>query len=118
MNLPDSAVFRLTAAVNSLNKALSDIALFQMTEIVLENGDDMQAVNYVDRMAKEFPESYYLPFGLKIKADILFDLEDSNNSKNEAKQIYKTLLESYPNYPFINEVRQILRESESVSAPS
>ena len=118
MNRLDSAVIRLSAAVNAQNKALADIALFQMTEIVLDDGDEKKAVSYVDRMAEEFPESYYLPFGLKIKADILFDSEDSNNSKNEAKQIYKTLLESYPNYPFINQVRQILRETESVSAPS
>ena len=115
MNRPDSAVFRLSAAVNARNKALADFALFQMTEIVLENGDEKKAVSYVDRLAKEFPESYYLPFGLKIKADILFNSEDSDE---EAKQIYKTLLESYPNYPFINKVRQILREVESVTAPS
>ena len=118
MNLPDSAVYRLSAAVNGLNQALADIALFQMTEIVLENGDEKKAVSYVDRLAEEFPESYYLPFGLKIKADILFDSEDSNHAQNEAKQIYKTLLESYPNYPFINKVRQILREAEPGSAPS
>ena len=118
MNRPDSAVFRLSAAVNAQNKALADFALFQMTEIVLENGDEETAVSYVDRLAEEFPESYYLPFGLKIKADILFDSEDSNNLKDEAKQIYKTLLESYPNYPFINKVRQILREAVSVTAPS
>ncbi|MEE8404184.1 MAG: tetratricopeptide repeat protein [candidate division Zixibacteria bacterium] len=118
MERPDSAVYRLTAAVNSRNKALADMALFQMTEIVLENGDEKKAVSYVDRLAKEFPESYYLPFGLKIKADILFDSDDSNDAKDEAKEIYKTLLESYPNYPFINKVRQRLREAESVSAPS
>ena len=115
MNRPDSAVFRLSAAVNARNKALADFALFQMTEIVLENGDEKKAVSYVDRLAKEFPESYYLPFGLKIKADILFNSEDSDE---EAKQIHKTLLESYPNYPFINKVRQILREVESVTASS
>ena len=115
MNRHDSAVFRLSGAVNARNKALADFALFQMTEIVLENGDEKKAVSYVDRLAKEFPESYYLPFGLKIKADILFNSEDSDE---EAKQIYKTLLESYPNYPFINKVRQILREVESVTAPS
>ncbi|MCH7690364.1 MAG: tetratricopeptide repeat protein [candidate division Zixibacteria bacterium] len=118
MNRPDSAVYRLTSAVNARNKALADMALFQITEIVLENGDEKKAVSYVDRLAKEFPESYYLPFGLKIKADILFDSDDSIDSRDEAKQIYKTLLESYPNYPFINKVRQILREAESVSAPS
>lgn len=118
MNRPDSAVYRLTAAVNAQNKALADMALFQITEIVLENGDEKKAVSYVDRLAKDFPESYYLPFGLKIKADILFDSDDLNDSRDEAKQIYKTLLESYPDYPFINKVRQILREAESVSAPS
>ncbi|MEE8149888.1 MAG: tetratricopeptide repeat protein, partial [candidate division Zixibacteria bacterium] len=118
MNRPDSAVYRLTAAVNAQNRALADMALFQITEIVLENGDEKKAVSYVDRLAKDFPESYYLPFGLKIKADILFDSDDLNDSRDEAKQIYKTLLESYPDYPFINKVRQILREAESVSAPS
>ena len=115
MNRHDSAIIHLTAAVNAQNKALADIALYQITEIVLEIGDEKEAVSYVDRLANEFPESYYLPFGLKIKADILFDSKESNE---EAKQIYKTLLESYPNYPFINGVRQILRKAEAATVPS
>jgi tetratricopeptide (TPR) repeat protein len=115
MNHYDSSIARLTAATEADNKALADIALFELTELVLKTGDELSAVSYVDRLAEEYPESYYLPYGLKIKADILFGSKDTID---EAKLIYRQLLEAFPNYPFINGIRQKMRAVETESAPS
>ncbi|HEX2897893.1 MAG TPA: hypothetical protein VHP63_07590, partial [candidate division Zixibacteria bacterium] len=72
-------------------------------------------VKYVDRMESEHPESYYFPYGLKIKADVLLSRPDSIA---QVKEIYKRLLENYQNYPFINEVREKLRNLETGAKPS
>ena len=111
----DSTVSRLTSIADAENKALADIALFRLTEIVMKRGDSVNAVKYVDRLENEHPDSYYLPFGLKTKADILLSKE-ADSAK--AKEIYFNLLENYQNYPFINEVREKMRALESPVKPS
>lgn len=115
MKMYDSTVFQLVSIADDENKALSDIALFRLVEIVLGRGDSTGAVRYVDRMETEHAESYYLPYGLKTKADILVIKPDS---LTEAKEIYRRLLENYQNYPFINEVREKLRKLETGASPS
>jgi len=115
MKLYDSTISRLISIADAENKALADIALFRLTEIVLRRGDSTGAVRYVDRMEAEHAESYYLPYGLKTKADVL---ESKPDSLVQAKEIYRRLLENYPNYPFINEVREKLRKLESGAKPS
>lgn len=115
MKLYDSTVSRLISIADAENKALADIALIRLTEIVLQSGDSAGAVKFVDRMEAEHAESYYLPYALKTKADVLQTRKDL---LPQAKEIYRRLLENYPNYPFINEVRERLRELESVARPS
>ncbi len=115
MKLNDSTVSRLVSIADAENKALSDIALIRLVEIVLNRGDSTGAIKYVERMETEHPESYYLPYGLKAKADILVTKPDAFAS---AKEIYRRLLENYQNYPFINEVREKLRKLESGASPS
>ena len=115
MKLYDSTVSRLVSIADAENQALADIALFRLVEIVLNRGDSTGAVKYVDRMEAEHTESYYLPYGLKAKADVLVAKPDSVAS---AKEIYRRLLENYQNYPFINEVREKLRKLESGVKPS
>jgi len=115
MKMYDSTVFQLVSIADDENKALSDIALIRLVEIVFNRGDSTGAVKYVDRMETEHAESYYLPYGLKTKADVLVTRPDSVAS---AKEIYRRLLENYQNYPFINEVREKLRRLESGAGPS
>jgi outer membrane protein assembly factor BamD (BamD/ComL family) len=115
MKLYDSTVSRLLTIADAENKALADIALFRLTETVLKRGDSAGAVKFIDRLESEHPESYYLPYGLKTKADVLFTKEDS---LPRAKEIYKRLLENFQNYPFINEVRERMRKLESPAKPS
>ena len=115
MKMPDSTVSRLLSIADAPNKVLADVALFRISEARLSRGDSTATIKYIERMEAEFGDSYYLPYGLKTKADILLTKKESIES---AKEIYRRLLEDYPNYPFINEVREKLRELESVPKPS
>lgn len=115
MKLYDSTVSRLTSIADAENKALADIALFRLTETMMKRGDSVSVVKTVDRLENEHPESYYLPYGLKTKADILFS---KSESMDEAKEIYRRLLENYQNYPFINEIREKMRKLETAPKPS
>jgi hypothetical protein len=107
--MPDSVEAKLLLIVHSWNKALADVALYKLTLLSIERADSAKAVEYVDQLAAEFPESYYLPYGLKTKADVFMTRADG---VQEAKTIYHDLLERYPNYPFISEVREKMRQLE------
>ena len=76
----------------------------------LTGQDSTQVLQTVDRLLKEYPESYYVPYGLNMKADLLLRRVES---VEEARTIYRLLLEKYPNYPFTSEVRKKLRELET-----
>jgi tetratricopeptide (TPR) repeat protein len=108
--MPDSARDELMAVVDAENKALADIALYKLTLMELNGRDSSQALVFIDQLANDYPDSYYLPYGLNIKADILVHRA---GSVEEAKSIYRMLLEKYPNYPFISDVRKKLRRLEA-----
>ncbi len=107
--MSDSVEAKLLLIVHSWNKALADLALYKLALLSIERADSTKAVEYVDQLAAEFPESYYLPYGLKTKADVFVTRPDG---VQEAKAIYHHLLEHYPNYPFISEVREKMRQLE------
>ncbi|MBU8933194.1 MAG: tetratricopeptide repeat protein [candidate division Zixibacteria bacterium] len=106
---PDSGMIMLEELATASDPTLADIALYKLSQISLDQPDSAAAISYVDRLTEQFPESYYLPYGLKIKADILLEKIDSLEA---GKEIYRHLLEKYPNYPFISDVRKRLRELE------
>jgi len=107
---PDSTRAKLTAITEATNPALADVALFRLAQLDLEVHDSAAAMVSIDRLIVDFPESYYLPFGMKIKADML--IADDPGAE-EARGLYRRLLESYPDYPFASEVREKLRKLES-----
>jgi len=106
----DSTRTRLGRIAETENKVLADIALFHLAELDLQTADTASAMGFVDRLINDFPDSYYLPFGMKTKADILVKNKDR---REEARDIYRFLLENYPNYPFISEVRERMRQLEA-----
>jgi len=69
--------------------------------------DTSSALVSIDKLTGEFPDSYYSPYGMKIKADILLEKPES---VEQAATIYRLLLEKYPNYPFISDVRKKMRQ--------
>ncbi|RKX29713.1 MAG: hypothetical protein DRP47_01065 [Candidatus Zixiibacteriota bacterium] len=107
--LSDSAISTLEELATATDPTLSDVALYKLSRLSLEKSDSSAVIGYVDRLTEQFPESYYLPYGLKLKADILLENTDSNKT---GREIYRHLLETYPNYPFTSEIRKHLRELE------
>lgn len=89
---------------------LADNALYKLYNLNISKADTTKAIAIIEQMENNFPKSYYLPYCLKAKADILMFNYESNE---QAKDIYRTLLEKYSNYPFISEVRKILREVDT-----
>lgn len=106
---PDSAKTVFDKIVKDKNPLLADITLYKLSLMSLEKFDSTSALGYIETMSEQYPDSYYLPFGLKTKAEILL-----NNPETwiKGKEIYRHLLENYPNYPFISEIRKRLRELE------
>lgn len=105
--LVDSTIAVLELITQSKSKILADVALYKLALIKLETVDSMAAISYFDRLIEQFPESYYLPYGVKRKADIFLE---NKNKAEQAIELYRYLLENYPNYPFISEVRKKMRK--------
>lgn len=107
--IPDSTRRKLMDLVEADNKSLADIALIKLSQLELNLADTAAVLEQIDRLEREYPDSYSLPYGLKTKADILLQNEESFD---EAKDIYRRLLEEYSDYPFISGVRKLLRNLE------
>ncbi len=105
--LTDSTRAKLGEVIGADNRALADIALFDLVELEMESADTTAALVAIDRLSTEFEDSYYSPLGLKLKADILVGAE---SGIDQARDIYRQLLEAYPDYPFVSEIRARLRE--------
>ncbi len=102
----DSTEAKLHAIAEDDNP-LADVALYKLATMKLDQFDTLTAVQTIDSLTTRFPESYYMPFGLKIKGEIA--LADPA-LREQGKKLFRILLEEFPNYPFISEVRQRLRE--------
>lgn len=109
MRMPDSTAAKLLLIAGNTNRALADVALYKLAVLSLSRADSSAAVEFIEQLAEEFPESYYLPYGMKTKADICLARPDG---VEQARSIYRRLLEEYPNYPFISEVRKTMRQLE------
>jgi len=102
----DSARVRLEQLSEGESRTAADIALFRLSELEFRYHDTTAALAAIDRLIADFPDSYYRPHGIKARADVLvLDIE----TREEAVELYTQLLQDYPNYPFISEVRKRLR---------
>lgn len=104
--IADSLLFGLTTLVESGNQALADLALFQRARLWLDKSDTVHAVADIDRLISGYAASYYIPFGLKLKAELL---ESSPDGRPKAREIYLQILEQHANSPLVGEVRKRLR---------
>ncbi len=110
--MPDSARAQLQRLVDNPSPTLADIALYRLAGLQLTTGDSTSALGYLDKLTSEHADSYFAPWGMKIKADILIRRPATFE---QGKTLYRTLLESFPNYPFISDVRKRLRQLEEGS---
>ncbi len=107
--LTDSTVSLLKQVAEVDGAPLAATALWKLVRISMNQADTTGALEYVGQMVERFADTYFLPYGLKIKADVyLLDAD----KVDEARQIYRDLLEKYPDYPFAAEVREKMRRLE------
>ncbi|MEZ5360083.1 MAG: tetratricopeptide repeat protein [Candidatus Zixiibacteriota bacterium] len=85
---------------------LAPLSYLRLAELSVNRADTAEALQSVDSLIEKYPESYFNPYGRKVKADILLGNTDR---REEAIEIYRRLLEEYPKYPFAAEIRDILR---------
>ena len=106
----DSALAGLYAIAEAKPPALGDLALYEVVELELMRADTGAAMAAIERLARDYSESYYRPLGLKIKADLL---TGSGNDLKQAAELYRYLLENCSEYPFTREVREKLRDLDA-----
>ena len=106
----DSARVCLYAIADARPPVLGDLALFEAVEMELIRADTGAALAAIERLTQEYPDSYYRPLGIKIKADLL---AGSGDGVRQAAELYRFLLENCSEYPFTREVREKLRELDT-----
>jgi tetratricopeptide (TPR) repeat protein len=106
----DSALVRLYAIADAKPPALGDLALYEVIEMELKRTDTSAALAAIERLVQEYPDSYYRPLGIKIKADLL---AGSGDNVSQATELYRFLLENCSEYPFTREVREKLKELDA-----
>jgi tetratricopeptide (TPR) repeat protein len=89
--------------------SLAPISYLNLALLYTRQEREREALEVLDSLTFSFPDSYFYPFGLKAKADILWlDIK----SKDSARKIYREILENYSTYPIAAEIRDILRQEE------
>ena len=111
--MTDSVRFYLRRTAGGDEAPLGDWALLELADVELEAGDTAAAQSALERLVEEYPDSYYAPYGIKQRADLL---SARNPASDEALRMYRELLERYPDYPFITDVRKRLRMAEDAAA--
>jgi len=86
--------------------SLAPISYVHLAELYRDQKEYQAATDAVDSLQAQFPDSYFLPYGLKLKADIYMQ---SSDRQEQALKMYRDLLEKYPTYPFTAEIRDIVR---------
>lgn len=103
----DSARMAITGLIETENHILSPVALYELASLDVLLNDSSAAIGQIDRLTAEYPDSYYIPYGLKLKADLL---AVNPLEREKAAVLYRQLLEKYPNFPYVSEVRKRLRQ--------
>ncbi len=107
--LTDSARRALGELVDAPDQKLADVALYRLAKLELEQSDTTATLKALDHLTENFAESFYRPYGLKLKADLIVDRP---GERDKARLIYRELLEKYPNSPFVSDARTKLRALE------
>lgn len=107
--LPDSARQALGELIDATDQKLADVALYRLAKLELEQKDTTATLTALDHLTGNFSESFYRPYGLKLKADLIVDRP---GERDKARLIYRELLEKYPNSPFVSDARTKLRALE------
>jgi len=110
INREDSLEYYLTKICRIDVPTLAPLSYLELGNLFVSQMRLEEAVGAIDSLSELYPDSYYYPYGLKLKADIL---NRDPKTRAEAESIYKSLLESYGTYPFCARVREILRHNQA-----
>jgi tetratricopeptide (TPR) repeat protein len=102
----DSVEYYLTKICRVGIPSLAPISYLRLAQLYQDQKRFDEAVEAVDSLVSLHPESYFLPYGLKLKADVFLP---SPETSEEAMELYRELLENYATYPFAAEIRDIIR---------
>jgi tetratricopeptide (TPR) repeat protein len=102
----DSLEYYLTKICKVGIPSLAPISYLYLSRLLRLQERYDEAVAMADSLESQYPESYYLPYGLKVKADIFLV---SPGQKELAMDLYRKLLNDYSTYPFAAEIRDIIR---------
>ncbi|MDD4051260.1 MAG: tetratricopeptide repeat protein, partial [candidate division Zixibacteria bacterium] len=105
----DSLEYYLTKICRIDIPGLAPVAYLRLGDLWSGQNRFPEAIAAADSLVGKYPESYFAPFGLKLKADILW-LDPQ--TKDQAAGIYRSLLEQYGTYPFAAEIRDRLRRPD------
>ncbi len=111
INRRDSLKYYLTKICRIGIPSLAPVSYLRLAELYYQQGNLDEAMTAVDSLAAGYQESYYYPYGVKLKADILWKTEDT---RDKARDLYRGLLEKYGKYPFAAEIREMLRRERGV----
>lgn len=108
--LTDSARQAYGELADAADQKLADVALYRIAKLELSQSDTTAALRALDALTERFGESFYRPYGLKLKADLIVERP---SERDKARLIYRELLEKYPNSPFVSDARHRLRALEA-----
>jgi len=112
---PDSVEKMLQEVIDMGNTPLIGQSSYTLAEYYIQQSDTIAALNVIDDISENYPDDYFYPYCLKLRADIYARGEAT---KDRATEIYKSLLEKFNTYPFIGETREALQRLESDQPPS
>lgn len=112
MHQPDSLAAALSDLIAAEDKRLAPVALLERAQDQSAAGDSSKALAALDQLLVQFPEAFQVPYGLKLKGDIL---AAQPTMHEQARHTYLDLLARYPNFPYAGDVRKKLRELEGQS---
>lgn len=103
----DSQAIALEFVADNEDSLLADLALYELAQLYFKQNDTALVLSQYQKIIDDFGESYYRPFALKGKADLIVA---DPEKKEEAVEIYRMLLMEHPNYPFTDEIRNRIKE--------
>ena len=111
INQADSLEYYLIKICRVQVPSLAPLAYLHLGELYRERDRRGEAMAAADSLTALYPESYYVPYGMKLKADILWR---SPSDREQAMALYRELLEKFGTYPFAAEIRDLLRRNPSL----
>ncbi len=103
---PDSLEYYLSKICRVGIPSLAPLSYVHLAQLYTDQDRFDEAIAAVDSLERLYPGSYFLPYGLKLKADIFME---TPGSREEAMTLYRELLSKYPTYPFAAEIRELIR---------